>query len=113
MHVFLSPPLLSPPHLLPFPSPLLPPSSPLPSPPLPSKESTISIMLELDSNDMDCRRWCAYNAPAVVLLCPTKHYDAHLHSSIVQLAGDPSSLVRRQFATGFHEVCVVLCVKDS
>lgn len=91
--------------------PLLPPSPVLLSPhftfaslPSPPKESTISIMLELDSDDIDCRRWCAYNAPAMVLLCDPKHYDTHLHSSITKLAGDPSPLVRRQFATGFHEV---------
>ena len=66
--------------------------------------------MNLEDCDVECRRWAAFNAPALVLFCGSRNYLGSLHHCIARLSQDPSFVVRRQLAFGFHEVGVCWCV---
>jgi len=61
----------------------------------------------------ECRRWAAYNFPAMVQLVGLKSFKVELAASFTLLCNDPSIHVRVTAAAGFHEVAKTLGVNAT
>jgi len=56
----------------------------------------------------ECRRWCAYNFPAMLLFVGADRFADSLLTTFETLVNDPSTIVRRTISCGLHEVCKTL-----
>lgn len=65
----------------------------------------MNINLDEDEKYVECRRYCAFNLPAMFIFVLNSSDDTDaLLLTFTALASDPYYLVRRTVACGIHEV---------
>ncbi|XP_065051752.1 serine/threonine-protein phosphatase 4 regulatory subunit 4-like [Rhopilema esculentum] len=62
----------------------------------------------LEDRKAECRRWCAYNFPAMLLFAGADNFSETLLPTFQHMVNDPHAFVRRTIACGLHEVCKIL-----